>query len=221
MLASQVSPYWVDLKDLVKTLKIIVELKSSSKPWIPALVIRCPCVCVWECRVKSKNFIFQYAQTLVTNLAVYRQGNESLRNPIIWIAHSFGGILLKRALLYSNDVNDVNQEHLRSIYISTYGIIFLGTPHTGSGLAAWGRVLQAMSDAVVPRRLFNTEPILLKTLKRDSEQLQEINSRFLHIYERFRIHMVHENHKTSMLLTRQVLRSCCFFVPFRHRRWYA
>ena len=155
-------------------------------------------------RRPSDNFIHQHAQTLVTLLTHYRKSEESTRHPIIWVAHSLGGILAKRALLYSNDVRAQHHEDDRSIFVSTYGIIFLGTPHTGSDAATWGHVLQSMSDAVVPRKFFDTEPVLLKTLKRDSETLQNINSHFLDIYQRFHIHMAHENHKTDIKGTRYV-----------------
>lgn len=149
-------------------------------------------------RSASNNFIHHHAQTLVTNLAHYRKSEGTLKNPMIWVAHSLGGILTKRALLYSNDVRTTNHDDLRSIYVSTYGIIFLGTPHTGSGLATWGTILQHMSDVVIPKKLFETEPHLLKTLKRDNETLQNINNHFLDIYQRFQIHMAHENHKTDI-----------------------
>ncbi|ROT35735.1 hypothetical protein SODALDRAFT_381031 [Sodiomyces alkalinus F11] len=43
--------------------------------------------------------------------------------------NSLGGILLKAALL----------QPVPCMYVSTYGIIFLGTLHTGSDPAAWGR----------------------------------------------------------------------------------
>ena len=150
----------------------------------------------------SANFIHMHAQSLVTSLTQYRKSEGTERSPIIWVAHSLGGIVTKRALLYSNDVRAHHHEDFRSIFVSTYGIIFLGTPHTGSDLAGWGRILQAMSDAVVPRRFFETEPILLKTLKKDNETLQAINSHFLDIYQRFRIFMVHENHTTDIKGTR-------------------
>jgi hypothetical protein len=74
----------------------------------------------------------------------------------------------------------------------------LATPHNGSDIASWALVLQALSDAVVPRKFFETEPVLLKTLKKDSESLLAINNHFLDIYQRFRIHMAHENHKTDI-----------------------
>jgi pimeloyl-ACP methyl ester carboxylesterase len=150
----------------------------------------------------SDNFIFQHAQTLVTTLTLFRKSKKTVKNPIIWVAHSLGGVLVKRALLYSNDIRAVDHEDYRSVYVSTYGIIFLGTPHTGSGLAAWGRILQAMCDVVIPRPFFRSESILLKTLKKDNERLQEINSHFLDIHQRFKIHMVHENHKSNLGYTR-------------------
>jgi len=149
-------------------------------------------------RNTSNNFILQHAQTLVAHLTNYRKSEGTTKNPILFVAHSLGGILVKRALLYSHDVRAAHHEEYRSIYVSTYGIIFLATPHTGSSMASWAHTLQAMSDAVVPRRLFDSEPILLKTLKRDNERLREINNHFLDIYQRFKIHMVHENHKTDL-----------------------
>ncbi|KAJ9148554.1 LipA and NB-ARC domain-containing protein [Pleurostoma richardsiae] len=149
-------------------------------------------------RSASDNYIHHHAQTLVTTLTLYRKSEESTRKPIIWVCHSLGGILVKRALEYSNDLRASHHEEYRSVYVSTYGIVFLGTPHTGSGLATWGRVLQTMSDIVVPKKLFESEPVLLKTLKRDNETLQNINSHFLDIYQRFKIHVAHENVKTDI-----------------------
>ncbi|OTA99720.1 hypothetical protein M426DRAFT_16183 [Hypoxylon sp. CI-4A] len=153
----------------------------------------------------SDNFIHMHAQTLVTSLTHYRKDELSSHNPIIWVCHSLGGILVKRALLYSNDLKASQHEDYRSIYVSTYGLIFLGTPHTGSDIASWGTMLQAMSDAVVPRTFFQSESALLKTLKRDNETLQNINNHFLDIYQRFKILMAHENHKTDMKGTRMLV----------------
>ncbi|KAJ8129059.1 hypothetical protein O1611_g4574 [Lasiodiplodia mahajangana] len=153
----------------------------------------------------SDNFIYMHAQTLVTSLTHYRKDELTFSNPIIWVCHSLGGILVKRALLYSNDLRMSQHEDYRSIYVSTYGMVFLGTPHTGSDIATWGTVLQAMSDAVVPKSFFQSESVLLKTLKRDNETLQNINSHFLDIYQRFKILMAHENHKTDFRGTRMLV----------------
>lgn len=66
-------------------------------------------------------------------------------------------------------------------------------------------MVQAMSDAVIPRRFFETESVLLKSLKKDNETLQGINNHFLDIYQRFKIHMVHENHTTDLRGTRALV----------------
>ncbi|KAI0909552.1 hypothetical protein F4823DRAFT_593893 [Ustulina deusta] len=153
----------------------------------------------------SDNFIFMHAQTLVTSLTHYRKDELTSSNPIIWVCHSLGGILVKRALLYSNDLRTSQHEDYRSLYVSTYGIVFLGTPHTGSDIATWGTVLQAMSDAVVPKSFFQSESVLLKTLKRDNETLQNINNHFLDVYQRFKILMAHENHKTDLKGTKALV----------------
>jgi hypothetical protein len=164
-------------------------------------------------RSASDNFIHQHAQTLVTSLTLYRKSEGTFRNPIIWVCHSLGGILVKRALLYSNDVRMTHHEDYRSIYVSTFGLIFLGTPHVGSDAASWGLMLQGMADAIMPRKFFESESVLLKTLKKDNETLANINNHFLDIYQRFRIHMVHENHKTDIRGTKFVSSSVSLRLP--------
>ncbi|KAF9873583.1 LipA and NB-ARC domain-containing protein [Colletotrichum karsti] len=156
-------------------------------------------------RSPSSNFIYQHARNLVTDLTFYRKSVGTSANPIIWLAHSLGGLLLKSALLYSNDVKDQNLGDARSVYISTYAIVFLGTPHTGSDMATWGHMLQRMADAVMPRKFLESESVLVKTLKKDNEILQGINSHFLDIYQRLQIHMVHESHKTDIKGTKVMI----------------
>ncbi|KZZ94219.1 LipA and NB-ARC domain protein [Moelleriella libera RCEF 2490] len=157
----------------------------------------------------SDNFIHQHAQTLVADLTMFRRAADTLRNPIVWVAHSLGGIVVKRALLYSNDVRHAPPAHhhhgggdddVRAVFLSTYAVVFLGTPHLGAGSAVggWACVLQRIVDAVLPRRLFHSEPVLLRALRRDNETLADINCHFLHVYQRFRVHMVHECHKTDV-----------------------
>ncbi|KAK8137877.1 Protein SERAC1, partial [Apiospora sp. TS-2023a] len=153
----------------------------------------------------SDNFIFMHAQTLVTSLTHYRKDEQSSNNPIIWVCHSLGGILVKRALLYSNDLRASQHEDYRQIFVSTFGIIFLGTPHVGSDMGSWAVMLQGMSDAVVPKAFWHSESVLLKTLKRDNETLQNINNHFLDVYQRFKILMAHENHKTDLKGTKMLV----------------
>ncbi|GKT97908.1 and nb-arc protein [Fusarium langsethiae] len=156
-------------------------------------------------RTTSNHFINQHAEDLVTNLMLHRRSQGTSKNPIIWVCHSLGGILVKRALLYSHDVRETHLEDLGSIYVSTFGLIFLATPHVGSDAATWGVIIQAMANALIPKRFFDSEPVLLKTLRKDNETLANINSHFLDIYQRFEVHMVRENQKTDVKGKRHVI----------------
>lgn len=82
--------------------------------------------------------------------------------------------------------------------MSTYGIIFLGTPHTGPDAEKWGNILQGMVDTIIPQQLLDTEPHLIRTLLANKDTLQNINVHFLDIYQRFEIDMVHEAVKTDL-----------------------
>jgi hypothetical protein len=98
----------------------------------------------------------------------------------------------------SNDLTSKSSNPSRSIFVSTFGIIFLGTPHTGADPAKWALLLQGLADALIPKKVMDTEPHLVQTLKSNNEVLQNINLHFLDIYQRFEIDMVHEAVKTDL-----------------------
>lgn len=59
-----------------------------------------------------------------------------------------------------------HNEHLKAIKISTYGILFFGTPHQGGNYVSWGKML--VNVASIFR---HTNSDLLDHLERDSEWL--------------------------------------------------
>jgi len=63
--------------------------------------------------------------------------------------------------------NISHNEHLKAIKLSTYSIVFFGTPHQGGNHISWGKLLVAV--ATVFR---NTSSALLEHLERDSEWLE-------------------------------------------------
>jgi protein SERAC1 len=65
------------------------------------------------------------------------------------------------------------ERHLQNILDYTRGIIFLGTPHHGAGLAKW-----AMGLAKVIGLLKQTNPQILAALETDSEVLARIQDEF-------------------------------------------
>lgn len=106
--------------------------------------------------------------------------------------------MVKRALIYSSEIRGNRTEHLRSIFVSTYGILFLGTPHRGSDLAAWGSRLGAICRAVVPTGVVDTSPSLVKALEKDNETLQNIDRQFIQLISRFHVYFFHEGKPSAL-----------------------
>ncbi|KAJ9205722.1 hypothetical protein DTO207G8_3272 [Paecilomyces variotii] len=153
----------------------------------------------------SKDRIHHHAETLGADLSANRNLRGASENPIIFVCHSLGGLIVKRALIYCRSVANEKLEHLRSIYVSTYGILFLGTPHEGSDIAKWGLLLQNICSAVLPKRFMDSSPQLIKALKSDSETLQNISRLFVDIQPRFRIYFFHETKPTDLKGTRELI----------------
>ena len=113
--------------------------------------------------------------------------------------------MVKRALIYSRSLRNPRIEHLRSIYVSTFGILFLGTPHNGSDLAKWGSMLQSICHVALPKKFFDTSPQLIDVLKSKNETLQNINRLFVDIMSRFHIYFFHESKPTDLKGTREFI----------------
>ena len=130
----------------------------------------------------TKDKVHNHAETLVATLCANRRRNAAER-PIIFVAHSFGGLVVKRALIYSSEIRSQHTHRLRSIFVSTYGIIFLGTPHGGFNI---------LSRSDEPQRYD------IDALKPKSEMLQNIDRHFSQLVDNFCIYFFHEGKPTSI-----------------------
>lgn len=146
----------------------------------------------------SKDKIHNHAESLVAELFANRRMQKATERPIVLVAHSLGGLVVKRALIYSSGIRNTKTEHLRSIFVPTYGILFLGTPHKGSDVAEWGSRLERICGAILPRKLIDTQPQLVNALKSNSETLQNIDRDFIHLTSIFRIFFFHEGKPTDL-----------------------
>ncbi|KAH0496116.1 hypothetical protein TgHK011_003496 [Trichoderma gracile] len=66
--------------------------------------------------------------------ALIRHRETHARLPLIFVGHSFGGIVIKEAL-------SSNPDDTQNILEDTCGVIFLGTPHLGSPVAGYGATI--------------------------------------------------------------------------------
>jgi len=129
--------------------------------------------------------ILPYANSFIAELCAERELSDAYNRPIIFICHGFGGIILKRALALSSTSRAKNVEHRRSIYLSTYAIIFLGTPHAGMS-----------KDAIImPSSESGPSQFMLNLLPR-SEMLQDIADQFAPLMKNFAIYYFWEQMET-------------------------
>lgn len=80
--------------------------------------------------------------------------------PVVWLAHSMGGLIVKQLLVEASQSRDST---LKSLSQNTKAVVFYSTPHKGSALATMPRaaaaVLWPSSDV---RQLQENSPVLLE-----------------------------------------------------------
>jgi len=147
--------------------------------------------------IVSKNRIGDHAKTFLKELANKRHLDGTNERPIIFVAHSLGGLVCEDALLAAKNSAE---EREQKILESTRGIAFMGTPHNGSGFAAYG---QAFAKYLGFMKQTNTG--LLQVLRQDSEVLARIHQEFYTM-----IRAREKQRKEEIMIT-------CFFeeVPLR------
>ncbi|KAJ4253826.1 hypothetical protein NW762_010221 [Fusarium torreyae] len=121
--------------------------------------------------VASSNRLVDHAMNLVTDLTNDRISCNASSRPLIFVAHSLGGLVCKEAILISR--NNPNS-HRREIFNRLKGIIFMGTPHKGSWMADWA-VIPVSALGLVK----SANKSLLKILETDDQLLESIQIRFL------------------------------------------
>ena len=98
----------------------------------------------------NKLNLSQHGEALLNRVDGERQRSNSAGRPIVFVAHSLGGLLVKEALVEAQ-----KHEHDSSkldVYNSTRAIIFFGTPH----------------------KAFDTNETILRTLEPDDERLDKL-----------------------------------------------
>lgn len=120
--------------------------------------------------VASSNRLIDHAANLLTDLSSNRAQCNASTRPIIFVVHSLGGLICKKAILLSRN----NPEpHLRGIFNCTKGIIFMGTPHKGSWMADWAKVPASALGLVKSANMS-----LLEILETDDQFLESIQIEF-------------------------------------------
>lgn len=118
----------------------------------------------------------EHAQDLLNDMARMREKTDTEGRPIIWVAHSLGGLVVEKALTIG-DTSSRNDKRLKIISDKTIGLITLGTPHAGSDLAAWAEITSRLIRSV------HVNKNIVKSLTADSEVLRDTNNAFARLLE--------------------------------------
>jgi len=118
----------------------------------------------------SKNRIGNHAMNLLSAVATFRMDDDTDKRPIIFVCHSLGGLVCEDALAIAQQRPET---HIKQVLNCTRGIVFLGTPHHGAGLAHWA---EGLARAIGALKQTNAE--ILAVLKSDSEVLERVQGSF-------------------------------------------
>jgi len=124
-------------------------------------------------RPAGQNTVRAHAQNLINDFTILRRTTRSPGRPIIFVAHSLGGLVCQEALLVC--LNPTEEYH-RDILASTRGVAFLGTPHAGSGLQKFA---SAVADIINLCPIKKPNKDILEVLNRHSQVLTNIKDGFL------------------------------------------
>ncbi|MCJ1246352.1 hypothetical protein MMC30_003559 [Trapelia coarctata] len=134
-------------------------------------------------QANNKNSISQHGNDLMVKL------ERAVHNgrPIIFVAHSLGGIVVKDAL---RRCKTSLGEKYKDLYNRTDTVIFLGTPHRGSSGATWGEIASRLATVT----LQDSNRNLLASLAVDNESLDNIHAEFMKMLytNDFRVHSFQE-----------------------------
>ena len=120
----------------------------------------------------NRNTVYDIAWDLLVALESGRRTQSS--RPVLFVAHSLGGIVIKEMLRRSMGCQ-LGQDYLRCIFESTIGVIFFGTPHAGADPRSF---LHHVAEKVIKAAGLAVNEQIVNTLLPSSERLRELRDEF-------------------------------------------
>ena len=124
---------------------------------------------------------------LLNRLSAKRNYNTH-RRPLVFICHSLGGIIVKKALILAHERSSYSD--FRDILSSTKAIAFLAVPHKGSGTAWWGNFVANVLKGVSIG--FSTNPALVADLRKNSSALTDIQKQSIERIKHLKMYTFYE-----------------------------
>ncbi|KAI1124664.1 Alpha/Beta hydrolase protein [Nemania abortiva] len=139
--------------------------------------------------------LYSQGLELVADLTRARTLTQSIERPIIFVAHCLGGLVVKSALIHSDAARYGVLRDRRLVITSTYGVLYMGTPHRGSDGMSLGRLLANIASIFTP-----VDDRIPQHLERDSEWLQQQLNQYNPVSNKFATRFAYERYETTVLL---------------------
>ena len=123
-------------------------------------------------RPLNKAPVYDIARDFLVALEAERRASPS--RPIVFIAHSLGGIVVKEMLRQASGFQ-LRHPHLYSVFNSTTGVVFFGTPHAGAELRGFR---QHLGEKILRFLGVTANEQIVNTLSPSSERLKELRDEF-------------------------------------------
>ena len=120
--------------------------------------------------VAGSNRLIDHAANFLNDLTTDRARHNASSRALIFVAHSLGGLVCKKAILLSRNNPEA---HLQGMFNCTKGVVFMGTPHKGSWMADWAKIPAGALGLVK-----SANRSLLKVLETDDQLLEAIQVDF-------------------------------------------
>ncbi|KAH0603219.1 uncharacterized protein H6S33_008223 [Morchella sextelata] len=131
--------------------------------------------------------ISDYALTLLDELRKARRTQEEKARPIVFIGHSFGGVIIAQAIVKAKENDRIHG----TIFKNTHAIAFFGTPHQGLSVDD----LLGMLKEGSPRTQ------LVQSLRSGNSQLEAELDRFVNCCDDIKIITFYEAIQTRRVVT--------------------
>lgn len=120
---------------------------------------------------KSVSDIEDHAGALLHALDMERMSPAQKERPIIFLAHSLGGIIVKKALIIAHE----RSSHYGSLLTKVSGMVLFGVPHRGSDVAYWADFAAKVLNA----SQLGANANFVHSLQKNSKAFQNISQQFI------------------------------------------
>ncbi|GAB1310906.1 Inversin [Madurella fahalii] len=167
----------------------------------------------WFGGAVSRKSVYDHAWDFLCSLEALRRDPKERRRPVLFIAHSLGGIVVKEALRRSRGCGQT-KPHLHAIFEATIGALFFGTPHGGADPRGF---LHHVLSVSVQALGVQVNKQIVDTLMPDAERLPELKNEFsVMCHERkWQVYSFQEEYGVRALFQRKVVddQSSCLNEP--------